>query len=84
MLTLTIVMKNSGTILDIMVKPEQRIRDVLLVLSENRKIIAQETDDLYLRSWRLGTMISALLTFKQAGIQTGDILYIEVEAHEDK
>lgn len=80
MLTLTIVMMNSGKVFDIMVKPEQRIRDVLTVLAENRLV-----SDLHIgstvraRSWRWGTITGGLLTFRQAGICSGDILYIEAE-----
>lgn len=78
MLTLTIVMMNSGKVFDIMVKPEQRIRDVVAVLAENGMV-----SDLHIgsavraRSWRWGTIASGLLTFRQAGIYSGDILYIE-------
>lgn len=81
MLTLTIVMMNSGSVLDLMVKPEQRIGDVLSVLAENGQISYHSTSDkLYTRSWRLGRLVSHRLTFKQAGIYSGDIIYIEVEA----
>lgn len=80
MLTLTIVMMNSGSVLDIMVKPEQRISDVLAVLAENRQISYRAAqDNIYARSWRLGRVVNYRLTFKQSQIHTGDILYIEVE-----
>ncbi|WP_312448069.1 hypothetical protein [Lacrimispora sp.] len=79
MLTLTIVMMNSGTVLDIMVKPEQRIRDVLEVLAENGQIRYQSgKETISARSWRLGSFVNSFLTFKQAKIQTEDIIYIEV------
>lgn len=80
MLTLTIVIKNRGEIIDIMLRPEQRIQNVLTVLTENGKLCAQ--DRIFLRSWRLGTYLDVMLTFGQAGIQTGDMIYIEVEENE--
>lgn len=80
MLTLTIVMMNSGSVLDIMVKPEQRISDVLNVLADNGQVSYQSAkENLYTRSWRLGRLVNHRLTFKQAGIQSGDIIYTEVE-----
>lgn len=45
MLTLTIVMMNSGSVLDVMVKEEQRIGDVLSVLAENGRISYCSTGD---------------------------------------
>lgn len=78
MLTLTIVMMNSGSVLDIMVKPEQRISEVLAVLAESGQILYEVAQQkIYARSWRL---VSDQLTFKQTLIQSGDILYIEVES----
>lgn len=80
MLTLTIVMRNSGTVLDIMVKPEQRIRDVLTVLAENGQISFDHSGEAaYTRSWRLGRFVNNLLTFRQAQVHSGDIIYVEVE-----
>lgn len=80
MLTLTIVMKNSGTVMDIMVKPEQRIREVLMVLAENGKILFDHLSEAaYTRSWRLGKFVNNQLTFKQAQVYSGDIIYVEVE-----
>lgn len=81
MLTLTIVMMNSGSVLDIMVKPEQRISEVLAVLAESGQILYEVAQQkIYARSWRLGRLVSDQLTFKQTLIQSGDILYIEVES----
>lgn len=80
MLTLTIVMMNNGKVFDIMVKPEQRIRDVLTVLLENGLVSNLHISNaVRARSWRWGTIVSGLLTFRQAGIFSGDILYIETE-----
>lgn len=80
MLILTIVMMNSGGVLDIMVKPEQRIKDILQVLSENGQITyGTGSENLYIRSWRMGNLVNLYLTFKQAEIFSGDILYIEAE-----
>ena len=80
MLTLTIVMMSNGKVFDIMVKPEQRIRDVLTVLSENGLVSNLHISNaVRARSWRWGTIVSGLLTFWQAGIYSGDILYIETE-----
>lgn len=81
MLILTIVMMNSGSVLDVMVKPEQRISEVLKVLADNGQIAYKEEEQtVYTRSWRLGRLVNNGLTFKQTWIQSGDILYIEVEA----
>lgn len=53
MLTLTIVILNSGSIIDIMVKPEQRIMDVIYVLAQNNKILLDDTKfKVYIRSDR--------------------------------
>lgn len=80
MLTLTIVILNSGSIIDIMVKPEQRIMDVIHVLAQNNKILLDDTKfKVYIRSRRLGEYINNMMTFKQANIFYGDILYVEVE-----
>lgn len=80
MLTLTIVMMNSGSVLDIMIKPEQRISEVLTVLAENGQVLYKAAqENIYVRSWRLGKVVNEWLTFKQALIQSGDILYIEAE-----
>lgn len=80
MLTLTIVILNSGSIIDIMVKPEQRIMDVIYVLAQNNKILLDDTKfKVYIRSRRLGEYINNMMTFKQANIFYGDILYVEVE-----
>lgn len=80
MLTLTIVILNSGSIIDIMVKPEQRIMDVIYVLAQNNKILLDDTKfKVYIRSQRLGEYINNMMTFKQANIFYGDILYVEVE-----
>lgn len=80
MLILTIVMMNSGTVLDIMVKPEQRMKDVLMVLADNGQILYDSlAESIYMRSWRLGRFVNAFLTFKQSQIQSGDIIYVEVE-----
>ena len=46
LLILTIVMMNSGIVLDIMVKPEQRIKDILKVLEENGRIIYRSGRDI--------------------------------------
>lgn len=69
--------------LDIMVQPQQRICSVLEVLRESGRLgLIDAEDKVYLRSWRRGVYLEDEQTFKQAGIWTGDIIYIEVEAHE--
>ena len=80
MLTLTIVILNSGSVINIMVKPEQRIIDVVYTLIQNNVFtVSDEKCRIYIRSWRLGEYTNNLLTFKQANIFYGDILYLEVE-----
>ena len=80
MLTVTIVILNSGHVLNIMVKDEQRILDVINILIQNNFIkIESKEYGIYVRSWRLGEYINNLLTFRQSNIFYGDILYLEVE-----
>lgn len=79
MLILTIAIVNTGRRFDIMVKPEQRIKDVFEVLSESGKIdYDSEKECLYARTWRQGSYINLNHTFRQAFIQTKDIIFIEV------
>lgn len=78
LITLTIQIIYSNEQLDIMVKPEQRIEEVLKILIENGQLLSLiRLTTLSIRSWRLNTYINQHLTFKQGEIMTGDILYIE-------
>ena len=78
MIALTICIKNFKFEIDIMVKPEQRVSEVLEVLIENNKLPYFNIDKgIIIRSWRKGTLIDPHLTFKMEQILQGDILYIE-------
>lgn len=72
-------MTNSGKVFDIMVKPEQRIMEIIHVLMENGQIDIKDEETIYARSWRKGNLINTRLTFKKENVYTGDIIYIEVE-----
>lgn len=79
MLTVSIVMLNTGNIIDISVKYDQRISSVLEELAKRAYIkYDRKKEILLIRSWRFGDFIDSMLTFKQADIFFGDILYIEV------
>lgn len=74
MLTLTVRYNQQN--MDIMVRFDQRISDVLKVLKENQKIFIQP-DKLSVYSMRKKMFINQLLTFRQADIYTGDILILK-------
>lgn len=77
MITLTIQISSSGEALDIMVKPEQRIEDVIGILIINGRLLGPvNLQEMLIFSWRLGTYVNQRVTFKQGSIMTGDILYI--------
>lgn len=75
--TLTISVIFNQQSLDIAVKEEQRITEILGVLQENGLLfISKAVEDVTMKSWRLGTFVNTLLTFKQANIENGDILIL--------
>lgn len=77
MRTLTISVIFNQQSLDIAVKEEQRITEILGVLQENGLLfISKAVEDVTMKSWRLGTFVNTLLTFKQANIENGDILIL--------
>ncbi len=83
MLVLTIVMVHRSSSIDIMIKPEQRIIDVLNILAENGQIAGYKmAEKIFIRSWRRGEYLNVYSTFQQSGIFYGDILYVEVEKDE--
>lgn len=63
--------------IDIIVKEDQRIDDVIQVLQDNHVVISfQPMAKFFLRSWRLETLVNPCYTFKQANIENGDILQL--------
>jgi flagellar biosynthesis/type III secretory pathway chaperone len=58
--------------IDVIVKENQRIDEVIIILQEN--YIIQSISEIHLRSWRLQTLINRFDTFRQANIENGDIL----------
>lgn len=73
---LTVTVRFNQQNMDIMVRSDQRISDVLKVLKENQKIFFQ-IDKLSVYSMRKKMFINQLLTFRQAEIYTGDILILK-------
>jgi len=74
MLTLTLKINNHS--MDIMVRTDQRMSDVLQVLKDNRKIFFR-TDKIIVYSMRKKEYINQLLTFRQAEVYSGDILVLK-------
>lgn len=74
MITLTVRVNNQS--MDIMVRPDQRISEVLKVLKENHKIFFQ-TEGMVVYSTRKQEFVNQALTFLQAEIFSGDILLLK-------
>ena len=75
----TLICKQTNFETDIKVFEHQKIIDTLSILY-NEKIIAINPDNpIAIRSERKAEMISKEMTYEQAGIYNGDILYIEQE-----
>jgi uncharacterized ubiquitin-like protein YukD len=75
----TLICKQTNFETDIKVFEHQKIKDTLSILY-NEKIIAINPDNpIAIRSERKAEMISKEMTYEQAGIYNGDILYIEQE-----
>ena len=75
----TLIFKQINFETDIKVFEHQKIKDTLSILY-NEKIIAINPDNpIAIRSERKAEMISKEMTYEQAGIYNGDILYIEQE-----
>ena len=73
-------MLNTGNVIDISIKSDQRISAVLKILSERDYIkYDSKRENVFIRSWRFGDFVNPMMTFKQADIFFGDILYIEVD-----
>ena len=78
-MTFTILALEHEVCIDVIVKPEQRIGDVFLVLTSNMRLpfeLALQPTRLYSR--RKKRYINERLTFKQAGLFTGDVLEISL------
>ncbi len=76
MLILTI--RDEKNDMDIMVRPDQRIGDVLQILKENGKIcFVNESMAIY--SIRKKEYINSKMTFQQSLIYSGDILVLKNE-----
>lgn len=74
MYTLTIRQKSKD--IDIRVLPNQRIHAVLQVLKENGHI-SGEVDNIYVYSKRRQEYLNQMMTFRQAGIYSGDTLELQ-------
>ena len=73
-------MLNTGNVIDISIKSDQRISAVLKILSERGYIkYDSKSENVFIWSWRFGDFVNPMMTFKQADIFFGDILYIEVD-----
>jgi len=73
---LTVTLQIANQKMDIMVRQDQRIADVLRVLKENQKIFFQ-IERIVIYSVRKKMYVNQLLTFKQAHIYSGDILILK-------
>jgi len=73
---LTVTLQIANQKMDIMVRQDQRIADVLRVLKENQKIFFQ-IERIVIYSVRKKMYVNQLLTFKQANIHSGDILILK-------
>lgn len=69
---LTVTFKTNRITMDIMVKYDQRISDVVRILAENGRIKVSE--EYLIFSGRKKEYINSLLTFRQAEVYNGDIL----------
>ena len=77
MIILTICTADNKVKIDVSVKPEQRIRDVLDILNDNGALaITEPAEGMSVRSWRQKSYVNPYLTFKQAEIRHGDILTV--------
>jgi len=73
---ITLTLKINHQTMDLMVRPDQRMSDVLQVLKETGKLFFQ-IDQIIVYSLRKKEYINQLLTFEQAEIYTGDILILK-------
>ena len=76
-MTFTILAIEEKVSIDVIVKPEQRIKEVLFVLTSNFKLpfeLALTPTRIYSR--RKNQYINEMLTFKQAQLFTGDVIEI--------
>ena len=74
---MTILATKQKTSIDIIVKPEQRIKEVIRVLTKECRLPLQLSfGDIVIYSKRQKRYLSEMLTFKQAQIYNGDILEV--------
>ena len=74
MITLTLQIYDKG--MDLMVREDQRISEVLKVLKESQRIFFC-TDTLLVYSLRKKEYVNQRLTFRQAEVFTGDVLILK-------
>lgn len=74
MITLTLQIYDKG--MDLMVREDQRISEVLKVLKESQRIFFR-TDTLLVYSLRKKEYVNQRLTFRQAEVFTGDVLILK-------
>jgi len=72
---ITLTVKINQKSMDLMVRPDQRISEVLKVLKENHKIFFQ-TEKILIYSTRKKEYVNQLLTFRQAEVYAGDVLVL--------
>ena len=65
--------------IDLKVNRKQKIEDAISVLEDNGMLLIQETDNYMIFSERKRVRINRHLTYEQAEIYSGDILYIRGE-----
>lgn len=80
MLTLSLTILPQNRRLDIQVNENQTIMETLTVLDDKGLLLGVTVDNhLLIRSERSRERLNPLLTYEQAGIFTGDILYVGEE-----
>lgn len=75
----TLICKQINFETDIKVFEHQKIKDTLSILYNEKIITINPDNPIAIRSERKAEMISKEMTYEQAGIYNGDILYIEQE-----
>jgi hypothetical protein len=80
-MTLTILAIQHDVSIDVVVKPEQRIKEVLFVLASNFRLPFElATSPISIYSRRRKRYVNEMLTFKQGSLYTGDVL--EIKSHD--
>lgn len=75
MMAITLIQKKKDIKIDIQMDSRQRIADTLSILQDSNRLSIEESN-YSVFSQRSKTYINPLLTFEQANIFNGDVLYI--------